>query len=111
MACFEGILDRSEWWSSLPVNEFEGAPIWLAKYISLRRFEDIMQGLRYTNRPRPAYEDRFHDVRELIDAFNNHYENNYHPGWLSCLDESMTDCVRSAEASPIWERTSHNLQW
>ncbi len=88
MACFEGILDRHEWWSSLPVNAFEGAPFWLGN-ISLWRFEDIMQGLRYTNCPRPDYEDRFHDVRELIDTFNNHCENNYHPGWLSCLDESM----------------------
>ncbi len=70
MACFEGISDRREWWSFLPVNEFEGAPFPLGKYILFWRFEDIMQGLWYTNHPRLDYEDRFHDVWELIDTFN-----------------------------------------
>ncbi len=67
MACFEGILDRCEWWSYLPVNQFDGTPFWLGKYISLQHFEDIMQGLWYTNHPWPDYEDCFHDVCEMID--------------------------------------------
>ncbi len=51
IARFEGILDRRKWWSSLSVNEFKGAPIWLGKYISPQHFEDTIQGLWHTNHP------------------------------------------------------------
>ncbi len=71
MTWFEGILVQCKWWSSLPVNEFKGAPFWLGKYISLQNFEVIMQGLRYTNCPWPHCKDHIHDVREIIDTFNN----------------------------------------
>ncbi len=72
MACFKGILDQCEWWSSLLVDEFEGEPIQLGKYISLQHFQDNMQGLWCVNCPWQNYEDCFHYVCEMIDAFNNH---------------------------------------
>ncbi|KAL7462772.1 hypothetical protein ACHAXS_004154 [Conticribra weissflogii] len=59
--------------------------------MSSRRFEDIMQALRFTDTPPPNYNDRFHDVRQMITEFNRHYEENYVPGWISCIDESMID--------------------
>ena len=90
-ACFEGISDRRDWWSSSPVERFRGAPDRLHDYMSGRRFEDIMQALRFTNTPQPQYNDRFHDVRQMIEAFNNHYMENYTPGWISCIDKSMID--------------------
>jgi hypothetical protein len=31
----------------------------------------------------------FHEVRQMIDAFNKHYESEYSPSWLSCIDELM----------------------
>ena len=34
--------------------------------------------------------DRFFGIRQLQDCFNNHYEENYSPSWLSCMDESMS---------------------
>ena len=37
----------------------------------------------------PAFLDRFHDVWQMIDAFNEHYECEYVPSWLNCLEESM----------------------
>ena len=33
--------------------------------------------------------DMFHEVRQMIKAFNNHYESEYSPAWLSCLNKSM----------------------
>ena len=90
MACFEGVSDRQDWWSSKPVRFEEGAPFRLNKYMSLRRFTAITAAVRYTNHPPPAtFVDRFHEVRQMIDAFNTHYLENYTPSWLSCLDESM----------------------
>ena len=92
MACFDGITDRRLWWSSEPVSKFSGAPFRLTEYMSGRRFEQIVAALRYTNRE-PAdpedYVDRFHGMRQLMDAWNGHYDEEYSPAWLNCLDESM----------------------
>ena len=89
MACFEGISDRMDWWSRKPISMKEGAPFRLNEYISGERYLDINQALRYTNVERPSVEDKFHEIRQMMDAFNQHYEDNYIPSWLSCLDESM----------------------
>ena len=89
MACFEGISDRRDWWSKKPISISDGAPFRLTEYMSYRRFSTITAAMRYTNRPPPSFVDRFHEVREMIDDFNLHYEAEYSPSWLSCLDESM----------------------
>jgi hypothetical protein len=58
--------------------------------MSLSRFLNIDQAIRYTNLDPPtAFKDKFHDVRQMKNAFNQHYQDNYTPSWLSCLDESM----------------------
>ena len=93
MACFEGVSDRRMWWSSKPVSMGGGAPFRLTEFMSLRRFNEITSCIRYTDRPPPAFVDRFHKVRQMIDAFNDHYANEYAPSWLSCLDESMNSWI------------------
>ena len=58
--------------------------------MSQNRFMAINSALRYTKKPAPTeFVDEFHDVRELINAFNEHYSDEYLPSWLNCLDESM----------------------
>ena len=90
MACFQGIGDRNDWWSSSPIDQFKGAPFRLNGYMSKVRFIDITGALQYTDQVEPMlFQDRFHEVRQMIDAFNEHYEREYSPAWLSCLDESM----------------------
>jgi hypothetical protein len=90
MSCFQGIEDRDLWWSSKPVDMFEGAPFCLNEYCSKGRFNDIMATIRYTSKDAPLmFVDRFHEVCEMIDAFNDHYSTEYMPSWLSCIDESM----------------------
>ena len=90
MACYEGISDRTLWWSSKKVDMFDGAPFRLNEYMSSSRFEAITGALRLTDRPYPTdFLDRFHEVRQCIEAFNDHYSEKYDPSWLSCLDESM----------------------
>ena len=90
MACFEGVLDQQQWWSYKAVSIVGGSPFRLTEYMSLRRFNAITASIRYTDHPPPpAFVDRFHEVRQMINAFNYHYEENYSPSWLSCLDESM----------------------
>ena len=67
----------------------EGAPFRLGVYMSRNRWEDICTALRYTLRPAPEFVDKFHPVRELQDAFNEYYKNEYCPGWWNCLVELM----------------------
>jgi hypothetical protein len=63
MACFEGIGDRNEWWSSSSIDQFKGAPFCLNGYMSKNRYVDIMCALRYTDvRQQLLFEDRFHEV-------------------------------------------------
>ena len=90
MACYEGIPDRDLWWSSKAIDMFDRAPFRLNTYMSLRRFRDITAAIQYTDKEAPLlFTDRFHEVRQMIDAFNHHYEQNYSPSWMNCIDESM----------------------
>ena len=43
--------------------------------------------MRFKNKPSPSFLDRFHDVRQMINKFNENYLDNYNPSWLSCIDE------------------------
>lgn len=89
MCCYEGVSDRRMWWSAKPVSIDRGAPFRLNEFMSSLRFKEVTAAMRYTNLDPPPFVDRFHDVREMIDAFNNHYAAQYIPSWLNCLDESM----------------------
>ena len=90
MACFDGITDRRLWWSSKLVSKFSGALFRLIEYLSGQRFEDIVGALRYMNREAPTnFVDRFHSIRQLAEAWNKHYAEEYLLAWLNCLNESM----------------------
>jgi len=92
---FQGINDRDEWWSQRPVSMFEGAPFRLNQYMTRNRFHEITCKIHFTDKKTPTvasngFVDWFHGVREMLDAFNNHYDRNYVASWISCLDESMS---------------------
>ena len=89
MACFEGIYDRRLSWSPKLVSNREESPFRLQKYMALCRFISITSAMTFTNKPSPSFLDRFHDVRQMINSFNEHYLDNYTPSWISCLDELM----------------------
>ena len=90
MSCFLGIDDRDLWWSTKVVDMFEGAPFRLNEYMSKARFREIMESIRCTSKEAPLlFVDRFHEIREMIDAFNDHYFSEYKPLWLNCMNESM----------------------
>ncbi len=50
MACFQGIGDRDERWSSAPINKFKGAPFRLNLFMSKKRFINITGALQYTDK-------------------------------------------------------------
>ncbi len=72
MACYNGIEDVELWWSTMPINMFSGAPFRFNGFMSYTRFCEIMSALRYTDKPTPLLlNDQFHEVRQMIDQFNN----------------------------------------
>jgi hypothetical protein len=53
---------------------FGGAPFRLSQFMSLNRFKAITAAMEYTDiDPPTTFVDKFHHVRQMIDAFNNLY--------------------------------------
>ena len=81
MSCYLGIEDRDLWWSTKPVDMFDGAPFRLNEFMTKSRFRDIMVAMRYTSKEAPLlFVDRFHEIREMVEAFNDHYQTKVEVG-------------------------------
>jgi hypothetical protein len=90
MACYQGIPERELWWSTKPIDMFECTPFRLNAFMTYSRFQEILQAIRYTDKAEPLFFlDKFHEVRQMIDAFIDHYATGYKPSWLNCINESM----------------------
>ena len=53
----------------------------------LQRFNAITAALCYTNLNPPAFFYCFFDIRQMIDAFNNHMLEEYIAQWLNYLNK------------------------
>ena len=82
--------DRRSFWSSKDINMFDGAPFRLTHYMSRNRFEEILSAISYTNKCPPQMLDKFWEIRELIDAWNDNMEEEFLPSWINAIDESMS---------------------
>jgi hypothetical protein len=90
MVCYDGITDRDLWWSLKPVDMFERALFHLNAYMTRNQFKEIIQSIHYMDKIAPLiFVDCFHEVHQMIDAFNDHYAIGYRPSWLNCINESM----------------------
>ena len=49
MSCYLGVEDRDLWWSTKPVNMFEGAPFCLNEFMTKRCFKEIMAVIMFTD--------------------------------------------------------------
>jgi hypothetical protein len=74
----------------MPIDDFDGAPVRLNCRMSKNRFNNILKALQYTDKAPPPYSDKFQQVRQMVKGWNNNVAKNFHPGWISCLDESMS---------------------
>lgn len=91
MACHPADENRESWWDGEQPSMFYGAPFCLNGYIMKSRYLEINRALQFTDQPRPSeFVDKFHEVRQMISAFNDYYANAYSPSTMSCLDESMS---------------------
>ena len=62
---------RSDWFSQKKVDQWEGAPFCFNDIMSGKRFETIISALTFTASPIPSFCDKFYEVRDLINAWNN----------------------------------------
>ena len=71
-------------------DEYSDAPFRLTKYMSRKRFNQVLSAMRYTDKDPPSYKDRFFEVRQMLDAWNYNMTDVFEAGWATCLDESMS---------------------
>ena len=67
---------------------FEGCHFHLQQFMSRYRFEGILTAIKYTNSNPPAYKDRFWEVRQLLESWNNNMATSFIPSWINAIDES-----------------------
>ena len=72
------------------INISCGAPFWLGDFMTCNRFEEILSAIRYTRSPPPAYQEKFQEIRDMLDAFNKNMQKQFVPSYVSCLDKSMS---------------------
>ena len=81
---------RTEFWSKTDVCRKSGAPFRLNDLMSGRRFDEITKGLSYVSKEAPPYKDPFWEVRDMVQEWNTNMAAAFVPGWILCLDESMS---------------------
>ena len=81
---------QHEFWAAYPINAFRGAPLHLGVWMSRARFDAILASLSFTDRDPPPFLDKFWEVRQMIDAWGPNMNNAFAPGYMNCLDESMS---------------------
>ena len=81
---------RDAFFSDKVCDEYSDAPFRLTKYMSRKRFNQVLSAMRYTDKDPPSYKDRFFEVRQMLDAWNYNMTDVFEAGWATCLDESMS---------------------
>ena len=70
-------------------DRFDGPPFRLNDLMSRRRFDEILRVHKTYSQIFPEFKDRFHPVRQFLDAWNENMADHFIPSWVVCLDESM----------------------
>eukprot|EP00956_Cyclotella_meneghiniana_P035814 scaffold118478_cov62-Cyclotella_meneghiniana.AAC.7 len=91
IASVGGAFSTEDYWTT---QEFDGeenaCPYNFREYMSKTRFDNITSALTFTDVPKPAFIDRFWEVRQMIDEWNKNMAAVFYAGWVVCLDESMS---------------------
>ena len=72
---------------------FEGAPCRLTKYMYIKKFEDILRNLLYTDKNIPPYNEKLFHMRYTEDTWNTNMTKVFEASWVSMLDENMQECI------------------
>ena len=86
---------RHEFWATHTINAFHGAPLRLGIWMSRKWFDAILSALSFTDAtppppPPPTYLDKIWEIRQMVEAWGLNMVENFIPGYVNCLDESMS---------------------
>ena len=71
-------------------QEQNACPYNVKHFMSYKRFKLITKSLSYTNVSAPTYHDKYWQVRQMLQAFNDNMARIFLSSWVICLDESMS---------------------
>ena len=75
---------------------------YLGQFMSGKRFAIVNSCMCITTREPPTtYRDKFWEIREMCEAFNEHMDTFFSPGTQTCIDESMVAFL-ARWACPGW---------
>ena len=81
---------RHEFWATHTINAFHGAPLCLGIWMSRKCFDAILSALSFTDATPPMYLDKFWEIQQMVEAWGLNMVENFVPGYVNCLDESMS---------------------
>ena len=83
---------RSDYWSaSSPDLEGSSPPYRFSHWMSRNRFDTILRHLSFAPiASKPTFTDKFWKIRKMVQMFNENMSQVFSPGWITCLDESMS---------------------
>jgi hypothetical protein len=92
---------RGEFWDTTSVRvPYMFDPPQFGKYMSRNRFNEMTSCFRLRRGNPPPYRDKFWEMRQMQEAFNDHMKGCFNAAWAVCLDESMVKWLN--EFSPGW---------
>ena len=84
-----------EYFSTANIDPYSSNALFrVSNVMQYNRFCEITRSLTYTDIDPPNYRDKFHEIRQMLAAFNDHMRSIFLAGWVSCLDESMSIWTR-----------------
>ena len=81
---------RHEFWATHTINAFHGAPFRLSVWMSRKHFDTILSALSFTDATPPTCLDKFWETQQMVEAWGLTMVENFVPGFVNCLDESMS---------------------
>ena len=83
-------LQRQEFWATIPIDAFHGAPLHLGIWVTRTQLEAMLSALTFTDIASPTFVDKFWEVLQMVEAWGTNMKDNFIPGYMNCLDESMS---------------------
>ena len=108
MSTIGGGFDKMEHWSSTAPSPENGAPFRFNEWMSKNRFKNVQNTLRHADEDKPSHIDKFFVIRKILSSWNQNIQDVFRPGWLNCLDESMS-MWNSKTSCPGWVFSHVNL--
>ena len=59
-------------------------------WMSRNHFDAILLSLSFTDVAPPSFMDKFWEIRQMVEAWGTNMRDNFLPGYMNCLDESMS---------------------